>query len=308
MQEIFTGHRPEEGPIELFSSKKLRCAESAMGCTRLVVVMDEHNVYPPISRCVYLRRRGKNMIQFKSLLQGSPGRLRVGFRHLAAAFAVVAIVSGNASASQTLYFTLDQSNTADIGPDGGNYGTVQVDDASSSSASDVHGQVLSGEVRFILTINSARAGDTFQSFGFNTDVSITASNIKTAPTGWNLNIIGNQDGFGSFAAVEAGQGTERVSTATITLKNLSVSNATIAHFTFLSTNPGGQGAAYFAAHLIPYNHLTNDTGYVGASHSGSVDPPQPPNTVPEPSTIAMAFSGLIPLGFLALRRRRRATV
>jgi len=218
-------------------------------------------------------------------------RSRWSFLGVGLAFALGALVPANASAA--MVYTLTQSNTNSIGPDGGNYGTVTLV------------QVDANTVNLVLTINPGRAGDEFLEFGFNSVLALTAANITSAPPGWLPPTSTNQDGFGNFdLVVGSSQQSERVSTATIVVTRtggLTINN-------FLKSSGGGAespfpNGAYFAAHLAPGGG--GATGYVGAL-SGDLVPPS--LATPEPTTIAIAMSSLIPLGLMGLRRfRRRAS-
>lgn len=221
-------------------------------------------------------------------------QLRLSLLGIGLALGLGVAIPGNASAGLT--FTLTQTNTLSIGPDGGNYGTVTLDDSTTDS------HLSSGEVRMVLTINPSRTGDLFGSFGFNSVFPLPAPGITISePTNWTKIQFGNnQDGFGNFDVTVSTKGdADRVSTATFTISGLGA-NGTIANFEKNSSNNSGEGNVYFAAHLFPANGF--QTGYVG---SRSTDVQTTIQSTPEPSTIALTMSGIVPVAVLGLRRLRR---
>jgi len=224
------------------------------------------------------------MILSKAMMPSSFGRRGSGLRHFVAALAIVAFVSGNASAA--VVYTFDDSNF--LGDDA-NFGTVTVLDSSDGLAA--------GTVRFNLAINPLRPGDRFQSFGFNSNLAINGTNFGpgSAPATWlPPDFGGQQDGFGNFTATLGGNGNqERLTSVSITLTGL-VATATAANFAFRSDG-NGEGDVFFGAHLVP--GTGSNTGYIGASNPGVTV------STPEASTVVM--SGIIALAGLGYGWRRR---
>lgn len=218
--------------------------------------------------------------------------------HLGVAAAAL-LLFGLSSVHAGFVYTFTQSNTNSIGPDGGNYGTVTVDDHSTDVS------VAAGTVRFVININPLRTGDLFASFGFNSDLSsATLSGATyTAPTNW-FNHSGlpdfnkNQDGFGQFdVVVGSSASADRVSTGTITIGGLGA-NGTVDHFQFNSSGNAAEGNVFFAAHLDPGG--TAGTGFVGTG-LGDL------SVIPAPSSMILAFLGMGAMGLVCARRARLAS-
>ena len=222
-------------------------------------------------------------------------------------FMVMAVVTFSLAAPSTsqagMIYTFNQSNTSSIGPDGGNYGTVKLQDSSDGVG------IAVGTVRFTFAISSARPGDLFQSLGINSDLSLSTLQgaFWSAPTGWTRDFNKNQDGFGNFNLVFAGGGGERVAPGVIEISGLSATDGKISHFQSLSNPFGVEGATYFAAHLIPANGFA--TGYIGSSRRGTSDGfgDQDHIATPAPAGLILAVLG-IPAFSLLRRIGRKSRV
>ncbi len=222
--------------------------------------------------------------------------------------AVVAVTAALAvpSASQAgMTYRFTQTNIESTLPDGGNYGTIKLDDHVSDAT------VASGSVRFIFDRNPARdigtVKDRYSEIGINSslDHSVLLAAGWSAPTNWARVIPNKMDGFGYFDIGFVGNGdADRVSTGTIIISGLTAAQARIGNFQRNSSNTSDrsdslaptQGYTFFGAHIIPADG--GATGYIGTR--GTLDGSGDDGTIatPAPAGLILAALGIPAFGLL----------
>lgn len=212
---------------------------------------------------------------------------------LASVLAGLFVVEAHAS---TMTYVLNQSNIESVMPDNVPYLTVTIQDGLTFG-SDTNAVKFKVDV-----INSAfTAGGNFgiQEFGFNRSTgapTVAESNIVGLASGWSANTPppNNQlDGFGRFGIKVSVPGNNRLDPLEFWITG--VLNDTVASYSGLSTNAGGQGSVKFAAHVAGFN--TSDkkitSGYFGGS-----------TAVPVPAALWLFGSALA--GLVSINRRKSA--
>ncbi len=207
---------------------------------------------------------------------------------------------------QTKTYTFTQS---DVLADGVNYGTVKVESYDGLGATG--GSLLTGQIRFTVTAATApyTAGLSsnfgIQHFGFNFDnLTITASDITTVPSGWTFDVTGPSGGFGPFGkfdATAAGSG-DRRNPLVILISNKGT-NALIANVTL--TN-GGTPPSYFAAHVAGFNAINGlDSHKIAVTNLSDNGGLGDAIATPAPAGFVLLASALPVFGLRRLIRRKR---
>jgi hypothetical protein len=195
-------------------------------------------------------------------------------------------------AASVSYF-LDQSNENTFLPDGTNYLKVTISDSTT----------YAGDIEFLvetLSPLSSIAGSNYgiQSFGFNTSLTLTGSNIVGLPTGWTTNMNTNQDGFGNFDWVDKGTGSTRVDP--LTFRITGIGGDIPSDYVLLSSGGGeAPSGVFFAAHVAGFNDVDpSPTGTVTSAYFGGSTP------VPLPAALWLLGSGFAALGLFGRRAKR----
>lgn len=178
----------------------------------------------------------------------------------------------------TATYTLDLSNTYGAGA----YGTVKLD-----------GDTTAGTVVFTVDaawLSSYGSPSNFgiQTFGFNTDLSLTTS-MLSFPANWSWSRNKSQDGFGKFEWVFEGTGANRQDPLMITV-SLGSNNPNAVVSNFVGWSQGGT-SALFAAHVAGYT-ASPGSHFVAAT-----------SVIPAPAAASLVFIGLGLAGWM----RRRLT-
>jgi len=219
----------------------------------------------------------------------------------AAVVLLVGLSSASARASVTLDFT-DQINFIYTGGTGTGAGNGNIAGLSAQVTFSVSGQTLT------IVVNNTSSTAEITGVFFNAPNAGTFSNVSSSSIpaqnpliSSNVTAGGQADGFGSFdqellfgSGQNARLNTSTVATVTATFSG-SISDADLKTTTHSNTYGNNAG-------VIDWKPLVGLTGF-GSGNPGS---PQQPNPVPEPSTIALALSGLVGFGLAGLRRFRRA--
>ena len=195
--------------------------------------------------------------------------------------------AGTSALASSVSYYLDQSNENTFLPDGTNYLKVTISDVGNDIAFLVE----------TLPPLSGNAGTNYgiQGFGFNTSQTLTSANFSGMPSGWNVNLGMNLDGFGNFNFVESGTGSTRVEPLTFSITG--IAGDTPMSYVLLSTGTAGQGNVFFAAHVAGFNDVDPGTGVITSAYFGGSIP------VPLPATVWLFGSGLLGLGAVARRRK-----
>lgn len=206
-------------------------------------------------------------------------------------FVAAAVVAAGGFApahAATVSYYLDQSNENTFLPDGTNYLKVTISDGAG------------GNIDFFvetLPSLSGNAGSNYgiQSFGFNTSLSLSKSNIVGLPAGWNVSLDKNLDGFGNFNFVEGGGGSSRTDPVSFSITG--IAGDTPMDYVELSVGTASQGNAFFAAHVAGFNDVDPGTGKVTSAYFGGSTP------VPLPAAVWLLGAGLGLLSGFARRGR-----
>ncbi len=182
------------------------------------------------------------------------------------------LLSGTAQAASVSYY-LNENN---IGLSSNNYGLITLTDIGG------------GGVSFTVTPENLTPGTNFgiQEFGFNSNLTLTSSNF-TLPSGWSSGVNSNLDGYGSFADVTNGTGSNRENPLTF-----SVNIGSIADYQFVNSSGN-----YYAAHIAGFTNA-NPSNATSAYFASNVAP------VPVPAAVWLFGSGL--LGLVGATRRKKA--
>jgi hypothetical protein len=214
-----------------------------------------------------------------------------------AAFALAVAVFTPGIASADLSITLDNPNSA-ISPYPGPYGTVLVQLLDATDA----------KVTLTATLGSNYLFGDGGTLGLNTNGTVSVSILSwvngigsSTPTVGNP---GNEDGFGKFnVTIDNGQGAaDALKTLSIQLTNTSGTWSSASDV--LTPNSNG---ALAAGHVFVYTNSSYNGGTALATGFAAGSNGTPIINTPEPSTIALALSGLGAIGLVALRRRRGKT-
>jgi hypothetical protein len=215
-------------------------------------------------------------------------------------FSMLAVVTASADSTQS--WLMSGSNTS------------SVPCSSASPCASVSLDINTGGTSATFTVTSLNNGYVFDTFGFNAESGATG----TQGTGSLLNLsllsssgevsspslggLGNEDGWGKFdynfstGKTGGSSGSDcsvsgGAASAGCTFSfTLSGTGLTLADFKLVSANKnGGPGSDLFAGHEA---NGSGFTGYVGS---------ETPAPVPEPSMLAMLFSGFIAAGTFGRR-------
>lgn len=205
-----------------------------------------------------------------------------------AAAAIIAATAITPVFAASVSYYLDQSNENTLLPDGTNYLKVTISDVGNDVAFLVE----------TLPPLSGNAGINYgiQGFGFNTSQTLTSVNFIGMPSGWNVNLGMNLDGFGNFNFVERGTGNTRVDPLAFSITGITGDSPM--SYVLLSTGTAGQGNVFFAAHVAGFNDVDPGTGVITSAYFGGS------TLVPLPTAIWLFSGGLLGLGALARRHKQ----
>lgn len=201
-------------------------------------------------------------------------------RHFFVAVMLLLCLSAQAS---TVSYYLDQSNTSAV-PDGSNYLKVTIND-------------LGGNINFMvetLAPLNSMAGSNYgiDQFAFNTTLSLTGANFSSLPSGWSYAGANNMDGFGSFTAKLAGNGSSRVAILSFSITGLA--GDIINDYIKLSVGASpSQGNQNFAAHVAGFTLPGTTSAFFGGTQLVPV---------PLPAAVWLLGSGMLGLAGAAIRR------
>jgi hypothetical protein len=167
---------------------------------------------------------------------------------------------------------------------------------------DIVGDTTLGQVTFTLSTSAHNANApinaVFNDVDFNTNLVLnTDFTLLSASNGGTIGPAGNISDFGTFDYQVGGSGNSaRDQPYVFVLQLTNFSQATAGNFTVANSDGN-----YFAAHIFTDIGNGGTTGFIATNSIIT------PAAVPEPSTVALALTGLIPLGIAGTRRLRGRT-
>ena len=216
-----------------------------------------------------------------------------GLRAAAAAFAALLVVMAvPQKAHAGIVFDLGNAAIQGITGPGANQLTTPY------ATLDIVGDTSTGRVTFTLTTSPHNAGTpinaVFSLISFNTSLTLGSDfTLLSASNGNGIGAGGNVSTLGTFKyTVGASSKASRAEPFVFVLQLTDHSKALASNFEVAN----GDGN-YFAAHM--YTDVNGGvTGFIGANTL--------PQAVPEPSTVVLTASSIVPLGIFGLWRRRRS--
>lgn len=222
---------------------------------------------------------------------------------LTAAVLAAGLCGATAAHAASVSYYLDQTNTPPLS-DNVNYLMVTLDDNTLSSTPG-NDNLITFTVSTVPGAFTEGGNFGIQSFGFNNpgNVMLTSSNFLL-PTGWGVNFPppdNTLDGFGKFDIAITSTGSNRLDPLEFSI-DVNGDNYLTSYFGPSSGNAGGEGNAWFAAHVTDFvigATMVSSAWFGGGEGGGS-----PPNVVPVPAAVWLFGSGL--LGLIGLARRKMA--